>query len=142
MTVTKHTDLPRLPRRFADLVLLLPPRAIADEVQYEQTREVVDRLMAAGRLTRDQRDYLETLVQLVEAYESEREAIDVSGLSGLDSLRHLMAEHGMNASDLARVLSVHVTMGSKILKGERSLTLGHVRTMAAHFAVSPALFLD
>ncbi len=142
MTVTRHTDPPKLPRSFPALVQFLPPRAIADEVQYDETRAVIDRLMAVGRLSPDQRDYVETLVQLVEAYESAHEAIDVSGLSPLDSLRHLMAEHGMSASDLARLLGVHVTMGSKILKGERSLTVGHVRTLAAHFGVSPALFVE
>ena len=141
MTVARHTDPARLPRRFAELVQLLPPRAITDTVQYEETREMVDRLMSAGRLSADQRDYLETLVQLVEASESVHEAIDVAGLSPLDSLRHLLAEHGMNASDLARVLGVHVTMGSKILKGERSLTVEHLRALSARFGVSPALFL-
>lgn len=141
MSVAKRTDPLKLPREFAALVRLLPPRAIADAVQYDETREMIDRLMASGRLVSDQRDYLETLVQLVEAYESEREAIEVADLSGLDSLRHMMAEHGMNASQLARVLGVHVTMGSKILKGERSLTVEHVKTLAAHFGVGPALFL-
>lgn len=142
MTITRHADPARLPRRFDELVRLLPPRAIADEVQCGEFREMADRLMAAGRLTRDQRDYLETLVQLVLAYEAEHHAIATENLGGLDSLRHLMGEHGMNASALARLLGVHVSMGSKILKGERSLTVGHVKTLAAHFGVSPVLFLD
>jgi HTH-type transcriptional regulator/antitoxin HigA len=142
MTTTRHAEPSGLPRAFDELVRLLPPRAISDDAQSEEVRAMVDRLMAAGRLTRDQRDYLETLVQLVEAYEAEHHAIESGGLTGLDSLRHMMAEHGMSASALARLLGVHVSMGSKILKGERSLTVGHVKALAAHFGVSPVLFLD
>lgn len=141
MPTTRHADRSRLPARFEDLVRVHPPRAIDDEVGYEATREVIDRLMAAGRLTRDQAAYLETLVQLVEAYESARHPVETEGIGGLESLRHLLGEHGMSASDLARLLGVHVSMGSKILQGERSLTVEHIRKLAAHFRVSGALFL-
>ena len=53
-----------------------PPQAITDEVQYENTLDLVDRLMASGKLSRGQELYLETLVQLVQAYEAEHHAID------------------------------------------------------------------
>ena len=86
--------------------------------------------------------YLETLVQLVQAYEAEHHAIDTTGLTGLDSLKHLLEENQMNASDLARLLGVHPSLGSKILKGERSLTVAHIRKLAERFKVSPGLFLD
>ena len=47
----------------------------------------------------------------------------------------------MNAADLARLLGVHRTLGAMILRGERKLTLNHVRTLARHFGVSADLFL-
>lgn len=112
-----------------------------DEVHYDNTLEMIDRLMAAGKLTGGQELYLETLVQLVGAYEAKHHAIDTAGLSGLDMLGHLLAENGMNASDLARLLGVHATMGSKILKGDRSLTVGHLRKLAERFKVRPELFM-
>ena len=77
----------------------------------------------------------------VEAYEASRYSIRTSGLSGLDSLKHLMEENHMNGSDLARLLGVHPSMGSKILKGERSLTVDHVRRLCEHFKVTPGLFI-
>jgi HTH-type transcriptional regulator/antitoxin HigA len=120
----------------------MPPQAIMDDVQYSNTLEVVDRLMAHGRLTKGQSLYLETLVQLVQAYEAEHHAIDTSGLTGLDSLKHLLKENGMNGSDLARLLGVHASMGSKILRGERALTVDHLRKLCARFKVSPRLFID
>ncbi len=100
---------------------------------------MIDRLMAAAQATRGQRVYLETLVQLVQAYETRHHAIDTSDMSGLDSLKHLLQENAMNASDLARLLGDHVSLGSKILKGARSLTVDHIRTLAARFKVSPRL---
>jgi antitoxin component HigA of HigAB toxin-antitoxin module len=53
-----------------------------------------------------------------------------------------MKENGMNASDLARLLGVHPSMGSKISKGERALTVDHLRKLSARFKVDPRLFID
>jgi HTH-type transcriptional regulator/antitoxin HigA len=137
MPATKHD---KLPGRFEELVRAMPPRAIMDDVHYENTTEMIDRLMAGGKLTKGQELYLETLVQLVQAYEASRHAIEAS--RSIDTLRHLMAENGMNASGLARLLGVHASMGSKILKGERALTVDHLRLLAARFKVRADTFID
>ena len=57
-------------------------------------------------------------------------------------LKHGLGQSGMSASDLARLLGVHPTMGSKILAGDRRLTWDRAKTLAAHFKVEPALFMD
>ena len=142
MSTLRHLDTSDLPGRFADIVHLLPPQAIQDDVHYENTVEIIDQLMAIGKLTKGQTLYLETLVQLVQAYEAEHHAIDTSDISGLDSLKHLLEENGMNASDLARLLDIHPSMGSKILRGERSLTVDHLRKLCGQFKVNPRLFMD
>ena len=142
MPTTRVVERRKLPGRFDGLVRLMPPQAIMDDVQYDNTLEMVDRLMAGGKLTAGQGLYLETLVQLVQAYEAEHHAIDTSGISGLDLLGHLLDESGMNASDLARLLEVHPSMGSKILKGERALTVEHIRKLSARFKVNPRVFMD
>lgn len=131
----------KLPRRFEDLVAMMPPQAIMDDVHYGNTVEIIDRLMAAGKLTKGQELYLETLVQFVQAYEAKHHAIDTAGLGGIEALRQLLADNKMNASDLARLLGVHPSMGSKILKGERSLTVEHLRKLADRFKVRPELFM-
>jgi HTH-type transcriptional regulator/antitoxin HigA len=133
---------PALAGRFEQLVEMMPPQAIRTETQYEKSLDVIDRLMACKKLKQGQALYLETLVQLVQVYEAEHHHIDTSDLRGIDSLRHLLAENQMNASDLARLLEVHASMGSKILKGERSLTVEHVRKLAKRFCVRPELLLD
>jgi antitoxin component HigA of HigAB toxin-antitoxin module len=49
--------------------------------------------------------------------------------------------HGMSAADLSRILGTSRNLGAMILRGERQLTLAHVRTLAKHFCVSADLFL-
>jgi len=142
MSTLRYLDTTDLPGRFAEIAHLLPPQAIQDDVHHENTVEIIDRLMSMGKLTKGQALYLETLVQLVQAYEAEHHAVDTSGISGLDSLKHLLEENGMNASDLARLLDVHPSLGSKILRGERSLTVEHLRKLCEQFKVNPRLFMD
>lgn len=132
----------KLPGQFVDLVRAMPPQAIMDDIHYENTIEMVDRLMCGGKLTKGQSAYLETLVQLVQAYEASHHVIETSDISGIATLQHLMAENEMNASDLARLLDVHPSMGSKILKGERALTIDHVKKLAVRFRVNPSIFID
>jgi len=141
MPATKSLDKKNLPGRFEDLVQRMPPQAIIDDVHYENTVEMIDALMAAGKLTKGQEMYLETLVQLVQAYEAHRHAIETADISGIGVLKHLLAENDMSASDLARLLGVYASMGSKILKGERSLTVEHLRKLAGRFQVSPEIFM-
>src|SRR5699024_7708938 len=140
MGKTRH-DQGRLPGRLEDLVRLMPPQAIADDVQLENTVEMIDRLMAVAHPTKGQAIYLETLTQLVEVYESEHHAIDTAGVSGLDSLKYLLDENDMSGADLAKLLGVHTSMGSKILKGERKLTADHLRKLTNRFHVEASLFL-
>ena len=66
----------------------------------------------------------------------------VEGLAHVHPQKHLLEENGMNASDLARLLDVHPSMGSKILRGERSLTVDHLRKPCERFKVNPRLFMD
>ena len=142
MSTIRSASKSKLPGRFDELVRVMPPQAIKDNVQYENTAEVIDRLMAQGKLTKGQSLYLETLVQLVQAYKAQHHAIDTSDLTGLNSLKHLLRENGMKGPDLARLLGVHASVGAKILRGERALTVDHIRKLAARFKVSPQLFLE
>jgi HTH-type transcriptional regulator/antitoxin HigA len=140
MRTIKHGKPAGLPRQFDELVRLMPPRAISDDIHYADTVGMIDRLMGSGKLTAEQAAYMETLVQLVQAYEAAH--CPIEGPGGLASLRHLMDEHGMSASDLARLLGVHVSMGSKILKGDRALTVDHLKKLMERFGVRAEVFMD
>ena len=142
MTSIRRAEKKSLPGTLEELVGMMVPQAIRDDVQHDNVLEMIDTLMALRRLTMGQGRYLETLVQLVETYEARHHSIETDKISGVEVLKHLLEENEMNASDLARLLDIHPSMGSKILQGDRSLTVQHLRKLAAHFKVSPALFLD
>ena len=136
---TTKTDFRRLPKTYSALVAMLPPRPIHDDVELANATEVIDRL-AGFTLNADQEDYLEAISTFVEAYEAERFPMDDSQLTPLDALKALLAEHGMNASDLGRLLG-NRTLGTPILSGRRALSKAHVKKLAEHFKVEPGLFL-
>ena len=131
-----------LPKSIDQLVRLMPPMAIRDDVQHANTVAIIDRLMQIDKLSRGQSDYLETLVELVEAYEARHHPIELSRVTGMQALKHVLDQSGMSGSDLARLLDVHPTMGSKILNGERKLTWEHAKSLSSRFKVAPALFMD
>jgi len=139
-TTDPKMDFARLPKDYAALCKLHMPRPIRDKVDFENVVEITD-AMAGRKLTADQEDYFDLLCRLIEDHERERIQLDTSKITVLQALQHLMDAHGMNAADLSRLLGAHRTLGAMILRGERQLTLGHVRRLAAHFSVSADLFL-
>jgi HTH-type transcriptional regulator/antitoxin HigA len=119
----------------------MPPRTIHDDVDLKNVTEIIDRLAVLDHPTKDQTDYLETLSTLVAAYENAHHPIDVSQLAPLETLKFLLKEHGLNASDLGRILGQR-QLGSAILRGDRQLSKNHILKLAAHFGVSPNVWVQ
>jgi HTH-type transcriptional regulator / antitoxin HigA len=136
-TVTR-LNFAGVPKDYAGLCRMLTPRPIHDKVDFGNVTEITD-AMAGHKLTADQEDYFDLLCRLIEDYEKER--VNASKATALDALQHLLDANDMSAADLARLLDVHRTLGGMILRGERQLTLAHVRTLAKRFNVSADLFL-
>ena len=139
-TTNPKIEFARLPKDYTGLCRLLTPRPIHDQVDFANVTEITD-AMAGHKLTADQEDYFDLLCRLIEDYEKESVQSGTAKVTALDALRHLLDAHDMSAADLARLLGVHRTLGGMILRGERQLTLAHVRTLAKHFSVSADLFL-
>ena len=138
MTLAK-VEFARLPKDYAGLCRMLMPRPIHDKAEFQNVTEITD-AMAGHNLTADQEDYFDLLCRLIEDYEKEH--VEAPKVTALEMLQHLMDARGMRAADLARLLGVHRTLGAMILRGERKLTLKHVRTLSRHFRVSADLFLS
>ena len=130
-----------LPENFESLVRMHPPRAINDQTEMESVQEIIDGLTSIPRLTSGQKEYLDTLTILLEAYEKAHPPFLEMRLSGRKALEFLMKEHAMNASDLGRLLGDR-SLGGRILKGERGLSKAHLLRLCEHFRVAPELFLD
>jgi HTH-type transcriptional regulator/antitoxin HigA len=130
-----------IPKTYSQLLAMHSLRPIHNDTELEHATAIID-MLAGHDLNADQADYLDVLSTLVEAYDNAHDSLDDPTLCGLDVLRSLLAEHGMSAADLARLLGVHRSMGSKLLKGERALTARHLQMLGERFKVSAALFLD
>jgi HTH-type transcriptional regulator/antitoxin HigA len=131
----------RLPKDYAGLCGLLMPRLVRDRVDLENVRAVAD-AMAGQTLSADQGDYFDMLCRLIEDYEQAHDPVPSPKVSGLEVLRHLLDEHGMSGADLSRLLGAHRTLGGMILRGERKLTVDHIRALSTHFGVPADLFLS
>ena len=131
-----HDDIPD---RYAELVALLMPRPLHDDVDYRNALAVLD-AMAGFEMNADQQDYFEAIATFVEKYEAEHHAIEQTKMKPAELLRSLMEEHGMSESDLGRLLGDR-SLGHRILTGQRELSKKHVRTLAEHFSVDPAALL-
>jgi HTH-type transcriptional regulator / antitoxin HigA len=132
-----------MPRTFQELNALHPLRPINDEIDLKNAGEMMDRLAVLNKRTKDQNDYLQTLILLSETYESDQiaDAMDRTRSSGVDALRYLMESHGMKQARLAKLLKLGVSAVSMILSGDRPITADHARNLGKHFSISPAVFL-
>lgn len=138
-TKIKGTKTATLPKTYRELCGLLMPRKIHDDAELESAQDIIDALAVLPTRTPDQNDYLETLAELVEAYEAQ--TVKFSKRSGLETLKFLLAENKLTASDLSRLLGTDISLGYRILDGERNLTTKHIKKLAQHFHVGPEVFL-
>jgi HTH-type transcriptional regulator/antitoxin HigA len=124
------------------LIELFPLRPLRSERDYDAAVTVLDRLAVRpeGTLDPGEQDYLDTLTMLVEAFDREHDEKEKEQDNPLSILKYLMQESGMTQADLGRLLG-NRPLASLILNGHRQLSKSHIRKLADHFKVSPALFL-
>ena len=128
-----------VPETYAALCGLHLPRPIHNATEQRAASAVVESL-AGFPLNREQEDYLEAVAHFVDEYDrAQAKLLPVP--SGCAVLKHLLAERGLNATDLSRLLGGSRNLGAMILRGERNLTLVHVRKLAAHFKVNAEVFI-
>ena len=111
-----------------------------NEAEYEKLLIFVDELMDWTRHHKDDRatSLLSLIASNIEAYENKRYLS--RKVSPIETLRFLMDEHGLGQDDLPEIGSQSLV--SKILNGERQLTLEHIHSLSKRFGVSPAVFFS
>ena len=82
-------------------------------------------------------ELLDILGTIIHAYEEKHHPIPEC--SGIEVLKLLMEEHQLEPIDLPALGPPDSV--TEILKGERDLTVTHIRTLAERFQVSPAVFV-
>jgi HTH-type transcriptional regulator/antitoxin HigA len=129
-----------LPKDYTGLCQRYVPRPLHDAADYAAARQAIEPLLGvADRLNADQADYLEAVSSFIEAYDRTRVRWPKS--APLDTLKFLLEQHEMSAADLSRLLGSDRSLGPKLLRGERRLTVDHIRALARHFNVEPGVLL-
>ena len=115
---------------------LYPLRMIKNEKNYKEALKSMESVFDAteGHLA----EYAETLAILIEHYETERFPIKES--SGIDVVRFLMDQNGLEQKNLIGILGGKSSV-SEILHGKRLLNLRHIRALSEKFNVNPATFI-
>lgn len=127
---------------YLELINRFPLRPLRNEKDYDAAAAVLDSLAVRteGSLNRGEQDYFETLTMLIEIYDREHYSLQSDKRDPLDMLKYLMDESGTTQAELGRILG-NRALASLILNGHRQLSKTHIRKLAQHFKVSPALFL-
>jgi antitoxin component HigA of HigAB toxin-antitoxin module len=129
-----------MPKKYAALCQVFPPRPIHDDVGYRNTVEVADAFAGfEERMTADQVDYFDLLCELIEKYEAANAS--PSKLKGQALLRQLTGEHGLTGADLSRILGRSASLGPMILRGERKITADHAVRLGKHFGLRADVLL-
>lgn len=125
--------------RYLQLIEQFPLRPIRSDSDLAKATAVVGHLAVSPRLTRDERDYLDVLSDLIERYEDEHHRIEPRSGPGL--LAFLLKENGLSAAQLARETGIAKSTLSAILNGRRVLSLAHVIAFCRRFRLEPSAFL-
>lgn len=110
---------------------------------YEEALMLVEYLLE----TQPDNPLVEMLTAKITAYEDhapEFAAFNArisAGKNGVSLLRVLMDQHGLVQSDFENEIGKK-SLVSRILSGERSLTLDHMRALANRFGIPVSVFVD
>ena len=129
-----------LPKDYTGLCQRYVPRPLHDAADYAAARRAIEPLAGfEDRLNADQTDYLEAVSSFMEAYDQTR----VKWPKGkpVETLQFLLEQHDLSAADLSRILGSDRSLGPKLLRGERRLTVDHIRILARRFNIEPGVLL-
>ena len=120
---------------YGNLLLKYQPRVIKTEAENEAFLAAVEELMARS-LMPEEEVLLELLVKLVEDFEAQHYALNLS--TPRLRLLHLMEQRGLEVGDLDEVLG---NRGMAIAAGKDEIGLEQAISLGQFFQVKPELFL-
>ena len=141
MNATKPTlpSFAKLPKTYEALCRLHLPRTLHDEAELNALTAIID-LMAGHPLTADQADYLETLTQLAEAYESAKDEV-LASLPPNEFLAAHLENIGMTATGWGKLIGIDRSTASRLLRGERKFNTAHIRKTAEALNLEASLLI-
>jgi HTH-type transcriptional regulator/antitoxin HigA len=132
MTLTFNTAV------YSDLLAEVTPKVIENELEYERTLAIVEKLTFNQNRTLEENAIYKLLVMLIEAYETENYPISEASPDAV--LRHIMESSGTRQADLVGIIGSSGVV-SEIVNGKREISKTQAKILAELFKVSPSLFI-
>jgi HTH-type transcriptional regulator / antitoxin HigA len=122
---------------YLELVLAFPLTSIESEEHLSAAQDVMDKLLAKGRLLHGEEMYLDALSDLVAAYEDEHHEIEPA--SDADMLRHLIEAKGVTQVEVSQEAGISKSTISEVLSGKRPFSRQMLRKLADYFKVDVSI---
>ena len=125
--------------RYLELVRRFPLRPLRSDDELNAAVDMIDELIDNEVLSLPERDYLDVLSDLVEAYENE--SVPMRPVGDAELLRFLLKEKRVTQSEVAAKAGIAESVISEILSGKRRLNRTQIGKLARFFHVAPGAFL-
>lgn len=129
----------RATKDYTKLLVTHSPAPIDSERAYESVMHLVKHLMLKPRRSKGETQLLQLLAILIKDYEQRTTMFDA--VEPREVLEHLMEEHGLSQTTLAKKCGMSTSTVSEVLSGRREMTLTHMRAFAKAFHVAPRTFM-
>lgn len=123
---------------YLQLIQAFPPRKIKSESELDTIQNIIDHLLDQENLNEDERDYLHLLGLLVSEYENK--FYNIPDIYGIDLLKVLIEERGVNQQELISIFRDEMTL-NRVLEKQEEMSLEQIEKLAQLFKVSPDVFL-
>jgi HTH-type transcriptional regulator/antitoxin HigA len=127
----------RIRDSYLKLVRSFPLASIRSERQFRSAQDVIDKLLAKGRLNAGEVAYIDALSDLVATYEDEH--YDLPAASDADMLRHLLEAKGVSQAELCRATGIAASVVSEVLSGKRPFSKDVVSKLSRYFNVDKSV---
>lgn len=124
---------------YATLLADTQPEVVHADEQYRQLLDRLSAYLVRNHLNEAEEKLVELLTFLIHSYEKQR--FVTKKAKGVDVLKHLMHVHGLKQKDLVKQVFESESVASAVLRGERDLTLKHIKRLAERFQLSADVFI-
>lgn len=110
--------------------------------EYNKLASMLDQLLdiVGGNESHELMGLVDVISYMITQYDENHEDHLKKG-SGIDALKFLMEQHGLDQCDLKNEIGSQGVV-SEILNGKRQLNISHIKKLAERFHVTPATFID
>ena len=130
---------------YNELISEFPLNAIADSNTHAAAKELFLMLLRYKKAHSDEKDkidqinaYMGSLKILIQAYENEK--FKFKPVSAAEVLKDLMIRHDLKQKDLENEIGAQAHV-SRILSGDRELTVNQIKALSKRFNVNPSVFI-